>query len=374
MSCAFRFFVILLLLTAHGAAAQGEKPKPPPQPQTGVGGAEYRHNAVKKSVFGEGNYQYWLYEPADPTPKSAPVVVFSHGWSAMNPKVYGAWIDHIVRRGNIVIYPRYQESLLTPTREFTANAIKAIKDALERLETEGHVKPELDKFALVGHSVGGLLSANIAALAASSGLPTPKVVMCVQPGKTWSLSKRIAVPAEDYSKIPGGVMLLCVVGDKDRLVRDIDAKKIFNEATQIPSGNKNYIIVHSDDHGEPPLVANHFSPCALDERYDSGEKMERSGGKGRRRLGRRGFLERFRRRKERETDELPAVQPEKGSIDALDYYAYWKLFDALCDAAFYGKNREYALGNTPQQRFMGKWSDGVPVKELTVITGDKLPD
>jgi hypothetical protein len=34
--------------------------------------------------------------------------------------------------------------------------------------------------------------------------------------------------------------------------------------------------------------------------------------------------------------------------------------------SFFGKNREYALGNTPQQRFMGFWSDGVAVKELIV--------
>jgi hypothetical protein len=32
----------------------------------------------------------------------------------------------------------------------------------------------------------------------------------------------------------------------------------------------------------------------------------------------------------------------------------------------HGTNREYALGNTPPQRFMGKWSDGTPVKELQV--------
>jgi len=37
------------------------------------------------------------------------------------------------------------------------------------------------------------------------------------------------------------------------------------------------------------------------------------------------------------------------------------------DAAFYGKNRRYALGNTPQQRFMSRWSDGVPIKELQVL-------
>ena len=53
-------------------------------------------------------------------------------------------------------------------------------------------------------------------------------------------------------------------------------------------------------------------------------------------------------------------------VDALDFYGLWKLFDALCDAAFSGRNRQYALGNTPQQRFMGKWSDGTPVKELNV--------
>ena len=52
--------------------------------------------------------------------------------------------------------------------------------------------------------------------------------------------------------------------------------------------------------------------------------------------------------------------------DAMDYFGLWKLFDGLCDAAFSGKNRQFALGNTPQQRFMGKWSDGTPVKELVI--------
>src|SRR5208283_5123642 len=50
--------------------------------------------------------------------------------------------------------------------------------------------------------------------------------------------------------------------------------------------------------------------------------------------------------------------------DAHDFYSFWKLFDALTDAAFYGTNREYALGGTPQQTFMGCWSDGTPVNPL----------
>jgi hypothetical protein len=48
--------------------------------------------------------------------------------------------------------------------------------------------------------------------------------------------------------------------------------------------------------------------------------------------------------------------------------------DALCDAAFAGKNREYALGNTPQQKSMGKWSDGVPVKEPQVVAPEEAEE
>ncbi|MEZ4892408.1 MAG: hypothetical protein R2778_05270 [Saprospiraceae bacterium] len=52
---------------------------------------------------------YWLFEPADPKPDSAEVVVFLHGYGAYNPMAYGKWIKHLVAKGNIVIYPRYQK-------------------------------------------------------------------------------------------------------------------------------------------------------------------------------------------------------------------------------------------------------------------------
>jgi hypothetical protein len=35
---------------------------------------------------------------------------------------------------------------------------------------------------------------------------------------------------------------------------------------------------------------------------------------------------------------------------------------------------EYALGDTPEQRFMGYWSDGVPVAELEVVADPGPPD
>ena len=69
----------------------------------------YPHRAIRRTEFGSGVKSYWIFEPADPKPAIAPVVVFHHGWLAVNPGIYGAWIDHLTRRGAIVVYPRYQE-------------------------------------------------------------------------------------------------------------------------------------------------------------------------------------------------------------------------------------------------------------------------
>jgi len=330
--------VAVILLS--GCHPFGGLPLPPPQPGSGPGGADYPHGGVTRSVHGEGADQYWVFEPANPVPDSAPVVVFNHGWGAMGPVAYQMWIDHIVRKGNIVIYPRYQANLCTPSGEFTGHAVGAVLRALAVLQTAGHVRPQLDRFAIVGHSVGGLLTANMAATAASVGLPAPKAVMCVQPGLSGGTADGCGVPLEDLGRIPPDVLLLVVVGDEDRVVGEADGKRIFDGTPQIPSDNRDYVRVRSDLRGCPPLVANHFSPASLDQ--SAAALLGAIPG--------------------------PWEWHEAGpvTVDALDYYGYWKLFDALCDAAFYGTHREYALGDTAEQRFMGLWSDGVPVTPLGI--------
>lgn len=339
-----------------------KNPAPPTQPASGPGGKQYAHAEVTKNRYGKGGEEYWVFEPDAPKPATAPVIVFLHGWGGMNPMYYGAWIDHLVKRGNIVIYPRYQASLLTSIREFTPNTLTAVKDAVSRLQTEtGHIKPDLNKFAAVGHSVGGLLAANLAALASESGLPRVSAVMSVEPGIT---EAPINIPLADLQKIPAETLLLAVAGDDDTLVRDVDAKRIYKESTRVPANNKDYVTLVSDSHGTPGLVASHRAPTAHDKAYDSGDGIgggpaEASGRTGDRAGGlptRRIDSSQIERRERLETM----------MVNALDFYGTWKLFDGLCDAAFYGKNREYALGNTPQQRFMGLWSDGVPVKELKI--------
>jgi acetyl esterase/lipase len=269
----------------------------------------------------------------------------------MNPLYYGAWIDHMVKRGNIVVFPRYQSGLLTRREAFIPNALDAIKAALKQLQTEpGHVRPDLDKVATVGHSLGGVLAASIAALAHESGLPRVRVVMSVEPGLTRSPAN---VPMPDLKKIESDTLLLSVAGDRDTLVEDYDAKRIYYESSRVTAENKDFVRLVTDDRGSPALIANHRAPTAPDKEYDNGEGDL---------TDRRPFMGSGPDRKV----EGQADSTRTPAINALDYYGLWKLFDALCDAAFYAKNREFALGNTPQQRFMGKWSDGVPVKELFV--------
>lgn len=208
-----------------------------------------------------------------------------------------------------------------------------------------------------------------------------KAVMCVEPGKTWGPS-HLQLPLSDMKKIPAATLLLTVYGDQDNMTRDVDAWRIYSESKNVPKTNKNLVELVSDDHGSPPLSATHFCPTSPAARtMNKSERLRRlqsaadgvslahpEGKVGTiRQQYFRAQMERFRKKQpgafaEENEPDVPVAR----AINALDY-GLWKLFDGLTDAAFFGKNRQYALGNTPEMRYMGKWSDGVPVKELKVV-------
>ena len=244
---AMRALLILLCFTVHSLAA--EKPTPPPQPAQGPGGSDYPHAAVRESKYGSGGTEYHLFEPAEPAPDSAPVIVFLHGWTAIDPWLYGAWIHHLARRGSIVIHCRYQENALTPSPLFTANTVAAVKAALTELEKPGHVQPDTKRFAIAGHSVGGLLTVNLAAVCARNGLPPPRALMSVQPGRSMKTGRGLGVPMENLAEIPKETLLLCITGEHDTVCGDADAHRILTESTAIPPDRKNHVILLADRHG-----------------------------------------------------------------------------------------------------------------------------
>ena len=157
------------------------------------------------------------------------------------------------------------------------------------------------------------MSANLAAEWEAFGIPKPSALMGVQPGA--GMAFKPGIPFADLSKIPSSLLMLMVSGEHDAIVGSNNAIRIYKGASSLPKKNRNFVLMKTDRHGMPWVHSGHFSPVTM----------------GRRR------------------------------ITTIDWFGYWKLFDGLCDAAFTGKNRKYALGNTREQRHMGTWSDGVPV-------------
>ncbi len=298
----------------------------PDQPGFGPGGSDYPFRYVVWHAYGQGALAYFLFEPAGPSPPSAPVVVFVHGWMATTPTVYWSWIRHLVRKGNVVVYPVYQV-LTSPPSAYTANAIGAEASALRVLRQPGHVAPLLGDVAVIGHSVGGVVAFDLTAEAAGSGLPMPKALLTVEPGALALIDQRWeGISLADARRIPSTTYYLTIVGDRDSLVGYADATRLWDAIPQIPASHRDIVKVITDRHGSPGLVADHFMPCA---------------GAG-----------------------LPFGWMTATNAD--DYYVTWKLSVALVDTAFFHRDVAYALGGTPEQRFMGRWSDGTPVQPLFV--------
>lgn len=359
----FVFPAIILFSLLSGLVAFASDPKPPTppvQPASGPGGSDYAFARVGKFATGAGSDDAVIFWPEQPVPtEKLPLVIFTHGWGAIDPVHYEAWIDHIVRKGAIVLYPRYQENLRVKADAFTTNAVAGVRRGLDWLSHRkgGGPLPDLTRVATVGHSAGGVLAANLAVALPAAGLPTPRAVMSVEPGITRN-ERGTLLPLADLSKIAPSTLLLVVTGDADHLVGDADALRIFSESTALAATQKDWLELQSDDHGEPALTATHRAPAAPLAGYEPPQRKEPKG------FLKKRIAKRVKERLANEGLDLDNATKEPAVTDALDYYGSWKLFDALRDAAFEGKNREIALGGGAAQLNMGTWSDGTPVKPL----------
>jgi len=175
-----------------------------------------------------------------------------------------------------------------------------------------------------------VITANLAIEYNSYGVPKPDCFMLCEPGPGTSVGH-----LSTYSDMNTDYKSLIVVGDDDIIVGNTFGKMIF-DSTNISTSQKNYIIQYADT--PPTIEATHNEPLAANNNYDGGTIA---------------------------TVITAAYVTSKE--DAVDYYCYWKLADALLSCTFYGADCEYAFGDTPEQRFMGNWSDGNPITELEVF-------
>lgn len=321
------------MLVSESLLVQPNPPTGPAQPLKGPGAAVYAHDSVRISDFAEDMNGYWVFEPQCPQPSTAPVIAFHHGYGAINPMIYGAWIRHLVQQGYLVIYPRYQKNLLVPgTKTFVDHASLGIKAALDRLrEEEGSVKPDTSAFFLVGHSYGGVIAANMAAHYRALQLPKPQAAFLCTPG-TGPFQGGLL---EGYSGLDSTLRLGIVIAIHDHVVGEELGRKIYRTAVNTP--RRFLVRQHPDDHGEPAIGAGHNECYALDESFDAG-------------LHNLSFM------------RAQQVAQE----NAVDYYLYWKMLDALLKCSLQGQYCLIAEGCGADASYMGNWSDGYPVQPLEI--------
>jgi pimeloyl-ACP methyl ester carboxylesterase len=303
----------------------------PAQPRSGPGGSDYSHAGWRVSSGGSGASAWFVFEPTRPRPAKAPLAIVMHGYYEFSG--YASQyelIRHTVRKGSVVIFPRWQTAIATPCPgpfdigPCMTSAVKGIEGALAHLRaSRRRVQPELGRTSYFGFSFGGIITANLANRYRSLHLPRPRAIFLDDPHDGGLAGFGEPALDDSLAGIPRDVKLECHSGADGILAtpgkQDSSCNALFPKLRQIPRRNKSLVMTHSDAHGTPPLSSKH-GVCA----------------------------------------------GVRGSADAYDWNFCWKVWDALRSCAYDGSDCRYALGNTPQHRSNGRWSDGKPVIPLKI--------
>jgi acetyl esterase/lipase len=196
----------LVLAVLLAAAAAGFAPGGTAATRAAAG------DAVRvQGPFGQGAGAVWIYRPAHR--RATGLVIFVHGYTAIDPRSYDPWLRHLAAQGNDVLYPRYQ-----PTRNgpgLLAGLLVGVKRAVLRLDAKG-----LPAVA-IGHSMGGRLAVEYAAVAGGVGLPEPSAIWSLEPAVLGDVDTRVNLGAIDPR-----THILIAVGDRDDVVGSTGARQL----------------------------------------------------------------------------------------------------------------------------------------------------
>jgi len=322
----FRILLLNLGFIGNSIFAQpNPSPVAPGQPLTGPGGGDYRHAKMDSALFGSNIADmYWLFEPNQPKPDSAFVIVYWHGTnenqdSTHVPAGHFLFIQHLVKKGYLVIFPLYQYGGNTlPFEKQLLNGGQVVEQAFNELQTGTHPKPFLNaenqiRYAMTGISRGGGMTLNTAAYYQTLNLPPAEALCAFVPGA-----------GNHLEQIPTTTRVLIITAAEDT-EHEESHFRAWENISHIPCGNKHFLRINSDNHGLPVLIAEHDF-----------------AGSG------------------RDPDDATKV-------NTLDYYGAWKPATALFNTVFYGTDAEYCLESPDSITFMGHWSDDVPVNPLSIL-------
>jgi hypothetical protein len=197
--------------------------------------------------FGSGADQVWLLRPHG---QIRGVVVFGHGWknappSPTHPWVgqFRPWLEHLVRTGNAVLFPRYQIGAGDDQGQARATAYRhGLEIGFARIGAP-HVP-----VTVVGYSFGASLAYAYAANAHRWRLPQPSALDCVFPAGP--------VARLPLARVPDDVWVLIQVGDRDTEAGASGADEFWRLLRSHPEARKHYEIVRSTSR----FVADHAAP------------------------------------------------------------------------------------------------------------------
>jgi hypothetical protein len=277
-------WMALNLPTTFGQTYTG----PIPKPLSGYG-SDGNYTVATKS-FTNPNFatrDIVVYYPQGIT-SPVPTLFYNHAFGGNDPDNISGFLNFIAKKGYAVVFVPYQTAGVTVAERYSnllSGFIKAARSYPEIIDTT--------KVGFVGHSFGG-------------GAVFANAYYCFTT-LNWGHSGRFIfsmaqwytcnISQSELQSFPDDVKLLSIVYEDD-VTNDLRmANDIFN-TINIPASEKDYLRVKSDTINGYIYTADH-------------------------------------------------VVPNNSAFNALDYYAYYRLIDAMCDYVFNGNpaGKEVALGN-----------------------------
>jgi hypothetical protein len=194
--------------------------------------------------IGKGAAGVWLFRPAG---KPKGLVVYFHGQGGIReatPVNHRPWIDHLVARGSVVVYPRWE---LTYENDPMQYVVAGVRAATKRFDVSG--LPVLS----LGYSRGGALALEYGAVAARNELPVPDKIMSIFPSSLGNQQHLIDLTPLDHS-----TGLLIQMGEADAVVGKEGARDLLRrlKAGGFPAQNIELDFVDS----RAGFKADHTAP------------------------------------------------------------------------------------------------------------------
>jgi hypothetical protein len=285
-----RSFLCVFLVCLSSISLSGQYSDPNfPKPSSGYG-ADGTHT-VGIISFTNPNFltkKIEIYYPSDITTK-VPAIFYSHAYGGNNSDNISGFLNFVAMKGYAIVFVPYQTTGVTNNERY-ANLLEGFRLAARNYPSI----IDTTRVGFVGWSFGG-------------GASFANAYTCFTENNWGSNGRFIYAMAQWYSlnitqeqlqSFPSDTKLLTEIFNDDETNDHRMAVDIFN-TINIPVSEKDYIMVKSDTIAGYAYTADHTVPQTSAE------------------------------------------------FDALDYYAIFRLFDALCDYTFYGNSsaKEVALGN-----------------------------